>query len=370
MKHRKIYGLSILALSLFSTVQAETIWYNPFDAGYPVVQNQAWQEELFGTYQRIPDRAKQNLREVLWNLSLNSSGLALYFNTDAPTLTVRYEVDQDIAMPHMPATGVTGVDLYRVSSDGLAQDFCWGNWHFGDTVRYTFNGLETPEKGETFEYHLNLPLFNNVQGLEIGVPEGSNLTFLPRKEDKPIVIYGTSIVHGACASRPGMSWANITRRNLKDYPFINLGFSGNGKLEPAMIDLLNEIDAELYILDCMPNLNGNKPDEAHQLVLDAVRQIRSKSKTPILLIEHAGYSDANTNPHRREIYTRLNKEQNKAYQELREEGIENLYYITHDELGLTPDSWVDYVHPTDLGAIQYSTVVISKIKEILAEKRF
>lgn len=48
--------------------------------------------------------------------------------------------------------------------------------------------------------------------------------------DHPIVLYGTSIAQGACASRPGMAWGNIVSRSL-EIPLINLGFSGNGKLE-------------------------------------------------------------------------------------------------------------------------------------------
>ena len=47
---------------------------------------------------------------------------------------------------------------------------------------------------------------------------------------KPILFYGTSITHGACASRPGMVHTAILGRHL-DRPVINLGFSGNGRME-------------------------------------------------------------------------------------------------------------------------------------------
>jgi hypothetical protein len=89
--------------------------------------------------------------------------------------------------------------------------------------------------------------------MKIGVPEDKNFSPLPLNKKKPIVVYGTSIAQGACASRPGMAWTAILGRRM-NIPLINLGFSGNGKLEKEMLDLIAEIDAEVYILDCLQNM--------------------------------------------------------------------------------------------------------------------
>ena len=183
------------------------------------------------------------------------------------------------------------------------------------------------------------------------------------REEKPIVLYGTSIAHGACASRPGMAWSSIVHRHL-DYPLINLGFSGNGRLEKEMIQLLTEIDARLYILDCLPNLEGREDEEVTRLVIDAVRQIRQKRQTPILLNEHAGRSDAVPGTHPFELVDRLNKASRKAYEQLKAEGVKEIYYLTQEEIGIPSDGWVDYVHPTDLGAAIQAEVVENKIRAI------
>ncbi len=200
--------------------------------------------------------------------------------------------------------------------------------------------------------------------LEIGTPQGASFILQPRRTEKPVVVYGTSIAHGACSSRPGMAWANIVRRNL-DMPLVNLGFSGNGRLEPELVDLVNELDAAVYVLDCMPNLTQKTEQEVTALVLDAVAKIRAKSNTPILLVEHAGYSNAPTNAAQYELYTRLNRGQRVAFDKLMNEGTPNLFYLTHDQLGFSPDSWVDYVHPSDLGAQKQADAVTAKLKEIL-----
>jgi hypothetical protein len=151
-------------------------------------------------------------------------------------------------MPHMPATGVSGVDMYAKNSVG---DWLWlrGRYSFGDTIQYNFfeiNPKDTyHENGR--EYHLYLPLYNSIKWLEIGYEDGTHFEPLPIRPEKPIVVYGTSIAHGACASRPGMAWASILERKM-DRPLINLGFSGNGRLENEALDFISEIDAVLYVL--------------------------------------------------------------------------------------------------------------------------
>lgn len=89
--------------------------------------------------------------------------------------------------------------------------------------------------------------------MEIGTESDCSFHFIPRINQKPIVVYGTSITQGACASRPGMAWTNIVQRHI-ECPMINMGFSGNGKLEDDVLDFINEIDARVYILDCVSNL--------------------------------------------------------------------------------------------------------------------
>lgn len=39
--------------------------------------------------------------------------------------------------------------------------------------------------------------------------------------------------------------------------------------------------------------------------------------------------------------------------------------LTHDELNYPADAWVDYVHPSDLGAQAQATAVEKKVREIL-----
>src|SRR5918994_1672547 len=89
---------------------------------------------------------------------------------------------------------------------------------------------------------LSLPLYNGVDSLSVGVPPEARFEPLAPRTQKPIVFYGTSITHGASASRPGMVHTAILGRRL-DRPVINLGFSGNGRMDAAVGHFLLTIDA-------------------------------------------------------------------------------------------------------------------------------
>lgn len=359
----KILVLSLLLLGNVAS-QAQRIWHNPLEAGFPVIQNQAWPEEIGMSYVRLPDRAEQHVRKPLWDLSRNAAGLSIHFYCNAPEISVRYGVTGGLNMPHMPTSGVSGIDMYSINSDGKWA-FCFGGYSFGDTIRYNYTNLGKDKyHNRGYEYRLFLPLYNSVKWLEIGIPESSELTFIPQSPEKPIVLYGTSIAQGACASRSAMAWGNILQRAI-DFPLVNLGFSGNGRLEKEMLELIAEIDARLYILDCLPNLSARGEDELYELIVKAVRQLREKRLAPILLVEHLGLSYGETNSEKKKEYEKANAVSKKAYTALLEEGIDNLFYLTKEELNIPADGWVDYIHPTDLGMQAQAKAVEKKVRDIL-----
>src|SRR5690554_4900401 len=176
MKKRNV--TFIVLLCAFSVLQqtmafGQTTWYNPMNDNNPVIQNQGWPEEIGRSYQRLPQRAEEKVRKSVWNLSLNATGLALHFYTNAEQITVRYGVTSSFAMPHMPATGKSGVDLYAIDSDGKWR-VASGRYNFEDTITYTYTQLSRSKYHEQgFEYRLFLPLYNSVKWMEIGVPDSA-----------------------------------------------------------------------------------------------------------------------------------------------------------------------------------------------------
>ncbi|MFD2934263.1 SGNH/GDSL hydrolase family protein [Spirosoma flavum] len=358
-------------LTVFAQNATEYTWWNPAQNQFPVIEGQAWPKEVQHPYDRLPAQAEKSVRSAVWNLSHNAAGLLIRFRASTDQIVVRYTVNGPHALPHMPATGVSGVDLYAVTSDGDWR-WCTGKYSFKDTLEYRFTNLEPNDqyhqKGR--EYRLYLPLYNSVNWLEIGVPKGASFTPLPTRIEKPIVVYGTSIAQGACASRPGMAWTAILGRKL-DRPIINLGFSGNGRLEKEIVQLLPGIDAKLYVLDCLPNLVatvGIPSDEIKNRIIESVKTLRQKRPgTPVLLVEHAGYTDGSLNATRRKLYSDANDIMRSAFTQLKTEGINQIYLLPKTAINLDMDDMVDGTHPTDLGMQHYADGYEKSIRTILNE---
>ncbi len=362
-----LYLLSSFSTALAQTSKEEFKWWNPTKHTVPVLQQQAWNKtDILSYYDRLPAKAEKAVRKEVWSLSKNAAGLKIVFNSNAPDITVRYVlVKKNYAMNHFPATGVSGIDLYAKNADG---SWAWapGNYSFKDTITFKFTNLnlDKAKYKNGREFHLYLPLYNSVEWLEIGVAKDKTFNPLPVSKEKPIVVYGTSIAQGGCASRPGMAWTNILNRDL-NIPVINLGFSGNGRLEKELIDLLLEIDANIFILDCVPNLGGEIPAIKDKTVY-AVKAIRAKyPHTPIVLSDHSAFTTNRLNQTRSRGLVLMNAASQSAFNELKTQKITGVYYITQKEINFGTDETVDGTHPTDYGMYKNAKAYEKTIKAIL-----
>lgn len=349
-------------------------WWSPETNPFPVIEGQAWPNEVKEKYDRFPARAEKTLNANVWNISHSSAGLYIKFKTDASDIIVRYVVQNkgSFAMNHMPATGVSGIDLYAVDHNGK---WVWaqGGFSFGDTIEYRFSNLEVDHvfAGRDCEYRLFLPLYNAVQWLQVGVAVAKNFAPMPLSEEKPILVYGTSITQGACATRPGLAWTAILEREL-DRPLINLGFSGSGHLEKSVIDLMAEIDAKLYILDCLPNLTagaGFTDDEVKKRIKESVSLLQQKHPSiPILLVEHSSgntLSIIDTAKHNE--YEKVNNLLRNVFAQLKNAGIQNIFLLGNKDINLDIDATVDGLHPNDIGMMKYANAYEKVIRNILHE---
>jgi len=318
-------------------------WTNAHDL---IIEGRGW-EQTKALYDRLPAKAEGVVPPKVWDLSHQSAGMLVRFVTDATALSVRWALTSPtLAMPHMSATGVSGVDLYVRTNDGSWRWLAVGQPRQQTNQVVLVKGLSPAPR----EYMLYLPLYNGTASLEIGVPPEGALTVASpwgAGERKPVVFYGTSIQQGACASRPGMVHSAILGRRLK-YPTINLGFSGAGRMEPAMADLLAELDASVYVLDCLPNMNAQMVTERVEPFVRTLR--RAHPQTPIVLVEDRRFPDGFLVAPKRERNDANHAALRAAFKRLKKAGIKHLYYIPGDSLlGDDGEGTVDSSHPNDLG---------------------
>ncbi len=299
----------------------------------------------------------------MWELSRHSAGQLVRFVTDATTISARWSLYSDnLSMHHMPATGVSGLDLYVRTDRQAAQ------WHWlgigSPTQQYDNQSLLTPTalpRGRR-EFTLYLPLYNGIERLEIGLSEGATLSGAPPwpgGSPKPICFYGTSIVQGACASRPGMAYPAIVSRGL-ELPHLNLGFSGNARTEPEVVRLLAELDPCAYVLDPLPNMNGDIVAERIEHCVVALHEARPK--TPIVLVESVYYQQPGFVQSRRAPVVAKNRALNDVYRGLVDR-VDGLHLVSGGALlGADGEATVDGVHPNDLGFMRMA----DKLRPLLA----
>ncbi len=353
-----LFSFALIAVAQPTKIEKELRW---IDAKELCIEGKGWKDtQRF--YDRLPAKAQGFVREPVWDLSKDSAGISIRLVTDATKIWARWTLRKEkLAAPHMPASGASGVDLYVRHN---------GGWHWLGAGRPT-TGITTSQQLTTGmspqprECMIYLPLYNGVEKVEIGVPLEAKCFLPPTRPEKmkPIVFYGTSIVQGAAASRPGMAYPAILGRRL-DNTIVNLGFSGNAVCEPEVGALLAQLDPAVYVIDPLPNMNDEGVAKRIPELIAKIRE--THPKTPIVLIENTEMGDALVNPSRRGGYSRSNAELKKLFDHRVKAGDKKIFYIPGGKLlGDDGQGTVDRVHPTDLGFMRMADVIEPVLKRAL-----
>jgi len=336
----------------------ELVWHDVTKWG---VEGRAWPEmPRKRWFQRLPDAAQGKVDKPVWQLGQDSTGMMVRFKTDATTIWAHYALSRKrLALPHMPATGVSGLDLYARDAKG--------KWRWIGVTKTNEPEMKLAIIAELSpqlrEYAVYLPLYNGLESLSLGVPVGAKFEGLAPRTQSPIVFYGTSITQGASASRPGMAYTAILGR-MFDRPVVNLGFSGTGRMDAAVGDLMVKMDAAAFVLDCVPNMN---PAEVREKGPALVKQLRAAHpKIPIILVEDLRNTNSWALPKRDQYHTDRQTAIREVYEGLKREGVADLHYVPDNHLvGDDGDGTIDGSHPNDLGFMRMSEALAPVLREVL-----
>ena len=327
------------------------------------VEGRAWPEmERKRWFDRLPAVADGSVTTAVWNLSRDSAGMMVRFKTDATVIWADSTVlKEKLNGANMTPIGASGLDLYARDENGV----------------WRWVGVSRPDKKTTRqeiigglapgfrEYAVYLPLYNGVEKLSLGVPPDAKFEMLTPRTDKPIVFYGTSITHGASASRPGMVHTAILGRRF-DRPVVNLGFSGNGRMDVAVGELLVKIDAAVFVIDCLPNMG---PEAVQERCIPLVKQLRAaRPDTPIVLVEDRRNTNSWILPKRNQHHTDNHAALKAAYETLVKDGVKNLSYIPGDSLyGTDTEGATDASHASDLGFMRQAEIFEPVLRKALGK---
>ena len=352
----RILRLGMVSLLFTGIVDAQVLKYT--DARNLLMVGKACSSKEY--YHRLDTALFKDLPPKIKYLSTFYCGLAIGFMTNSSVIAAEWEVKPDKPSPNLSAIAHKGLDLY-IERNGI--------WEFAGVGKPELNSTrsksiivqemdDTPKK-----CLLYLPLFSETKTLKIGVEEGSEIVALPYPFEKKVLVYGSSIVHGAEASRAGTTYvAKLSRRAGID--FINLGFSGNARMENSMADCLADIKADAYILDCVPNATAQQISERTAYLVETIRN--KHPEAPIIVMQSIAMDIGNFNLKIKSDLRIKDETIRNEVEKLCKRGVKKLYFIEgKDLIGKDHEGTGDGIHPNDLGFERMAAYLEPKLMEIL-----
>ncbi len=304
---------------------------------------------------RMPLSVAEEISEGVLIYAKQTSGGRVRFITDSPYVIIRTKAPGDY-MPHMPASGSSGFDLYARENgrENFKKNFMpyWGKDGAFDGVA-DFYG----DKKER-QITINFPLYSSVTELYIGVKEGSVLR-APEEYSiaAPMVFYGSSITQGACASRPGTCYQALLSRRY-DANYLSLGLNGSARGEERMAEYIANLEMSAFVYD----YDFNTPSvehlwKTHEPFFKKIRE--SHPDIPIVMMSRP---DVHLNPERDTRHAAIKQ----TYENAVASGDRNVYLISGNELmEIAGDNGnVDCTHPTDLGFYSMAVRVSKELDKV------
>ncbi|HOR95940.1 MAG TPA: SGNH/GDSL hydrolase family protein [Bacilli bacterium] len=231
-----------------------------------------------GTFNRLDDSFVSDHVETL---KKHTAGYSLEFRTASRFIKIQAKLAGPAYMAHMTAVGTIGFSLYVKKGK---------KWYFVSSSKinqaeYELDLIKDINK-KPYTYRLYFPLYQALLDLKIGVEYDAPFEFV-QDEMETMLVYGTSISQGGCATRPGMDYCSILGR-LKNLNVINLGFSGSCKLEPAMLTIINQIIRERKVKYLLFEVEANSPSYEHfqERFTYFMEHLENKENLKIFLISH------------------------------------------------------------------------------------
>ena len=379
MTMKNIFKLMLVAVAMmvsagaFAQKASQLKYYDVRELGLPVLgkgfkdcvrENDTISD---GYFTRLPADLQGVVRKAVWDLGQNSAGLAIRFRTNSKCIGAEWKPLNNFGMSHMTPTGVRGLDLYSLTD---------GEWLFvgagQPNGKNSRNVFIRKMNGDMREYIMYLPLYDGVINLSIGIDSTAVIEkpqvmdLVPSAQNLPIVFYGTSVTQGGCATRPGMAYPSIIERELHKET-INLGFSGNGRMDKCLGEKIAQIPASMYVIDCLANCTSQIVKDSTEHFIRAI--VEANPDIPVLMVSNYCYPYQYLDAQFQIDTPEENAIWKEFAQKFRKEGY-NVRYIDayakgnmkKSPIGPDHEGTVDGVHMTDLGFQRFAKFLMKYIK--------
>ena len=147
-------------------------------------------------------------------------------------------------------------------------------------------------------------------------------------------------------------------------PVINLGFSGNGRMDPEVAALMAELGPAVYVIDCLPNMTAKEIEERAEPFVRTL--LKARPRTPILLVEDRTYPHAFASESLQQRQAASRAALRKVFDKLVADRAGDLHYLAGDRLlGDDGEATVDGSHPTDLGFLRQAEAFEKALRPLL-----
>ena len=337
----------------------DVVWYDIKESPFAI--HGLIVPENDGYYHRLPEDVSAATSDGVHKLARESAGGRVRFSTDSPYIAIRAKFRVVGRSPHLTLISSSGFDLYIDGEFGsrFVQEFRMP-YDMTDSYEQIIH-LEAPVMRS---YTIDFPVHAVVEKLEIGLsPDAKVDTARPYRDIKPIVFYGSSIVHGTAATRPGLTYPAMISRELNmDYK--NIGFSGMAKGERPLAEWMATLPMSVFVCDY--DYNAPTPEHLENTHYPLYEIIREKNPDlPYIMVTRPTYwmklTEFEDILKRRDIVM-------TSYLKARALGDKNVYFVDGTSFYAKPhlcDCSVDSVHPNDMGFANMADSIGTVIRHIL-----
>ena len=302
-------------------------------------------EERDGIFRRLPEEVAAQVSNKVHELSERCAGGRVRFSTDADCVVLRAAFKYIFRRYAFALSGSAGFDLFVDEPESGVSHF-YSLFKFEpDVVDGYTSKISFPSRKLRY-ITINFPTYSTLSSLEIGLPKDAKLgEGLSYKPVDPIVYYGSSITQGCACSRPGNTYESIVCRKT-NIDYLNFGFSGSAKGEPAIRDYLATLPMSAFVSDFDHNIK--KADLLREVHAPLYLAIREKHPDiPYIMLTRPDVDSMNY-----ENVCRNRDVVMDTYRLAREQGDRNVYFIDGEGIFRGPYEdlcTVDNTHPNELG---------------------
>ena len=323
--------------------------------------------ETTNPYHRVEVEKVEGITKSEANLLKMSSGLAIVFKTNSRAIYVKAQYGKASSWnPCAPLASTTGFNLFIKDKEG---EWTWAASKVHKITPHpnNFEKMAAPlqvvsglVKGEK-ECLLYLPLYSELESLEIGVDKGATIAALPNPFRHNIAVFGSSFTHGSCASGAGLTWPAFLSRSTGLH-LCSFGMSGNSKLQPYLGEVFGQTKAEALICDAFSNPNIEQIRTRIRPFIESVR--KGNPNIPIIFLNTIYRESRNFRPGREKSeQSRIDFVEETMAQIVKE--YKSVYFVNvPNQTGTDHITSADGTHPYSYGYHRWAQAIEKPILKI------